>query len=155
MNENKKGLHFIVGIAGLWLLWWLYSHGVLHYIGFLSFEVAGYHLPYTFGGDTYTTPLATFASLIIDTITVLGYLIIIASSGIWDFLMVASKYLQDLFSKLREYLKVYVQKNKEEAVLPKETEKNILEVILESIKDIQEKQDKLELKIKDKEQVNE
>jgi hypothetical protein len=107
--EEKKGLNFLVGIFVIWLIYKLYTLGILHTIGFMTFNYAtGSELVYS--PNSYTvTPLATFVSLIIESITILGYLSVIVSSGIWSIIVTSSGYLNDLFRTVSVYLKDYSQ----------------------------------------------
>lgn len=110
---ENKGLNFLAGLGGLWLLWKLYSIGWLHALGFMTMGlVFGTELSYdycssgVFTGDQLygVTPLALFASLVIDAIAIFGSLLIVVGSGIWQLAMQVGSYLKDLFITLKEYL---------------------------------------------------
>ena len=159
---ENKGFNFLAGLGGLYLIWKLYTAGWLHRLGFLAIN-------YTFGSDLVfntfgdfgvgSTPLAIFAALIIDAITIFGSLLVLALSGIWSILLQAGSYLQDLFAMLREYLKKYINKNtpvvivepiKEEntSIIKENVKETVVEVILEEIKKIRDSQAKLEEDVK-------
>lgn len=163
---ENKGFNFLVGIGGLWLLWKLYTTGWLHRIGFMSlsymtgedysymncgvFEIC--HNGVCTGGQAYSiTPLAAFASLVIDAIAIFGSLLIMLATGLWDVAMYLGLYLKDMFVTLNEYLKDYTKKSEKpedkieevevvEETEPKLEEPSALEVILVTLKDLQENQ---------------
>ena len=110
---ENKGLNFLAGLGGLWLLWKLYSIGWLHAMGFLAMgAVFGSELSYNYcssgfftGDQLYgVTPLALFASLLIDAVAVFGALLIVVVSGLWQLAMQLGAYLKDLSITLKEYL---------------------------------------------------
>lgn len=110
---ENKGLNFLAGLGGLWLLWKLYSIGWLHAAGFLAMGmVFGNDISYNYCGSEFftgdqlygVTPLALFASLAIDAVAILGALLIVVASGIWQLTMQIGSYLKDLFITLKEYL---------------------------------------------------
>lgn len=166
---DKKGLNFLAGLGGLWLLWKVYSIGWFHKVGFLAINhTIGSELVYS-SYDTYgSTPLALFAALLIDAIAVFGSLIIISCSGLWDLLLKAGSFFKDLLVTLKAYLDSFKKDipkpdvvkdpvlepiEPEEPVKPVEEELNPLEVILLEIKALGEQQKNLQVeieKLKDK-----
>lgn len=154
---ENKGLNFLAGLGGLWLIWKLYSIGWFHTIGFLAINTAfGSSLVYH--GDVLynTTPLALLAALLIDAVAIFGSLLIIFASGIWDILLYGGKYLADLTVTLKEYLEDFrkdvtpaplpvdpVDPVDSDPVNPVEEELNPLEVILLEIKTISDNQKSL------------
>jgi hypothetical protein len=108
---ENKGLNFLAGLGGLWLLWKLYSIGWLHAVGFLAIDSTfgtdlSYNCAGVFSGDQLfgVTPLALFASLLIDAVAVFGALLIVVVSGLWQLAMQLGAYLKDLSITLKEYL---------------------------------------------------
>lgn len=110
---ENKGLNFLAGLGGLWLLWKLYSIGWLHAMGFLAMgTIFGSELLYNYCGSEFftgdqlygVTPLALFASLLIDAVAVFGALLIVVISGIWQLAVQFGLYLKDLSITLKEYL---------------------------------------------------
>lgn len=162
---EKKGLNFLAGLGGLWLIWQLYITGWLHTVGFLTINYAtGQELFYD--GTYSVTPLALFGSLVIDAIAILGSLLIVLVTGLWQVLTEFGYYLKDLFIVLKDYLDGFKSEmsKKDTVVTPvKEDEKedensvtvkdpveerlNPLQVILLELKSIKEKQELLELKL--------
>lgn len=161
---ENKGLNFLAGLGGLWLLWKLYSIGWLHAVGFLAIDSTfgtdlSYNCAGVFSGDQLfgVTPLALFASLLIDAVAVFGALLIVVASGIWQLFMQIGSYLKDLFDTLKEYLEGFrknvvpnvtktdsevVQEVVQEVVseAKNETEESPLEIILLEIKGIKDRQ---------------
>lgn len=162
---NNKGLNFIVGVGGLWLLWKLWSSGILASIGFMTVGAAfNQDLMYCMqDGTVYTdTPLAAFAALFIDAIAVFGSLLIMVSTGLWDLLMSGGGFLSDLAVKLKSYLESYlpeeekVEDTKEDSSKSEEVSlSSIIKSILVSIKEMQSKQESIEEKLKEKVEVTE
>lgn len=183
MND-KRGLNFIVGITGLWVLWKLYWSGWLHRIGLMTVSYAtgqdftvllDGHMETFSGGELVAidqsygvTPLAAFASLIIDAVVIFGSLIIMLATGIWELCMYLGTILKDLFERLSEYLQEYKNKKKNDKPTPKpspvekdkrdkevETEAGVnpVEVILLSIKELQKQQEDLQEQINKKVEV--
>lgn len=146
---EKKGLNFLVGLAGIWLIWKLYTIGILHRIGFLAINSAiGSDLVFNTFSDTYgSTPLAVFAALLIDAIAVFGSLLVIVSSGLWDLLLQAGVFLNDLGITLKAYLSGYKKEVKEVQTI-EENKENPLEIILLEVKAIRDSQIKLEEDVK-------
>jgi hypothetical protein len=152
---DKKGLNFLAGLGGLWLLWKIYSIGWFHKIGFLAVN-------YAVGSDlsesTYSsTPLALLAALLIDAIAVFGSLLIISFSGLWDLLLQGGSFFQDLLVTLKEYLEGFKKdipiKEDVKDLEPVKEDINPLEVILLEIKNLGEQQKNLQVeieKLKDK-----
>ncbi len=112
--EEKKGFNFLVGIFSLWGLYKLYTLGVLHVIGFLAVnKLTGTDL--TYSSDLMTvTPIGIAISFIIELITLVGYLSILVSTGLWNLIVVLSGQVNDLFKTLLIYLKDYTSKTKTE-----------------------------------------
>lgn len=158
---DKKGLNFLVGLGGLWLLWKFYSIGWLHKVGFLAIDYtvnSNLVNSYSLGEDVYmTTPLALFATLLIDIIAVFGSLIILSVSGIWELLMQSGSFFQDLLKTLKDYLDGFKKEipiplpepvkdpvNPDNVVpeITPEVKENInpLEIILLELKSLNEKQ---------------
>ena len=172
---EKKGFNFLVGLATLWIIWQLNSNGWLHRIGFMAVSYAsgqellyldvqcvevfnqGNMFRYSANDLNYSvTPLAAFASLVIDFIAIIGSLTIMLLTGLWDGLVYLSEYLKDLFVLLKDRLDEYKKKSTEETkeeekqeIINIESKPSVLEVVLLSIKELQEKFQSLELKIKD------
>lgn len=160
---EKKGLNFLVGLGGLWLLWWLYSAGFLHKVGFLAIDYSlntqllTYSSLETFNEPYMNTPLALFATLLIDVVAVFGSLLILFTSGIWDLLMQGGGFFQDMLVSLKAYLETFKKEIptplpepvKDETEIPPEIpldpvkEINPLEVILLELKSLGEKQEKI------------
>jgi hypothetical protein len=151
---EKKGLNFLVGLGGLWLLWKIYSMGWLHKVGFLAIDYcANTSLA---SEEAYsTTPLALFATLLIDAVAVFGSLLILFTTGIWELLMQAGGFIQDMIVALKEYLETFKKdipaplpkpaKDESEVSVDNSVEKDInpLEVILLELKSLSEKQEKI------------
>lgn len=166
---NNKGLNFIVGVGGLWLLWKLWSSGILASIGFMTVGAAfNQDLMYCMqDGTVYAdTPLAAFAALFIDAIAVFGSLLIMVSTGLWDLLMSGGGFLSDLAVKLKSYLESYLPEEEKVEDTTEDTKEDsskseevslssIIKSILVSIKEMQSKQESIEEKLKEKVEVTE
>lgn len=166
--QEKKGLNFLVGIGVLVVIYKIYTLGIFHQFGFMAVNYAtGSNIdfnPMATRGTLSDTPVASFASLMVDLVTILGYLATIVMSGIWDALIVVGKYTKDLFDVLRVYLQNYtktktepvtpvektdvsVESNKIPVEVPMVQEKPALQIILETLKELRDRQAILEEKI--------
>lgn len=113
---DKKGLNFIVGIGGIWLIWRLWSTGFLHSVGFMAVNstmgTQELQMTYSAYGDvTYGTPLAAFAAVLIDSVAIFGSVLVMLLTGLWQTSGVFFAYLGDLFALLRFYIDKYMNKN--------------------------------------------
>lgn len=150
---DKKGLNFMVGVGALWLLWRLYSSGFLHDVGFMTInQVTGQEFSYSYSGDQvmYSTPIAAIAGVIIDLVTVLGGLIIVLLTGLWDVGKVAVTYTVDLFMMLKAYVDNYFNRDKEEEQKPIPVPTDPLLEIVKVIQKLETKLDKLEEEVNKK-----
>jgi len=94
MND-KRGFHFLVGLAVLWLLWRLYAAGII-------FQVVYYAL----GDETVVAngPGAIIVAFVIEAIITIGWVSTLLLSGIWDGLLVLGRFVSDGFGAAHSYV---------------------------------------------------
>jgi hypothetical protein len=93
MND-KRGFHFLVGLAVLWLLWRLYAAGII-------FQVVYYAL----GDETVVAngPGAIIVAFVIEAVITIGWVVTLLTSGIWDGLLVLGRFVSDGFGAAHSY----------------------------------------------------
>lgn len=103
--SDKRGFHFLVGIAMLWFLWRLYAAGII-------FQAVAYML----GPDAVACycnhgfvvangPGAIIVAFVIEAIITVGWVVTLTVSGIWDGLVVLGRFVSDGFSAAHAYAK--------------------------------------------------
>jgi hypothetical protein len=94
MND-KRGFHFLVGLAVLWLLWRLYAAGII-------FQAVYYMI----GDETVVAngPGAIIVAFVIELILTLGWVTTLIVCGIWDGLMVLGRFVSDGFGAAHGYV---------------------------------------------------
>jgi hypothetical protein len=133
-NMDKKGLNFIVGLVALFVIFRMWSSGFLHDVGFLAVNnFSSQEISYknTSGDFVYSTPLAVFMAIVIDLVAILGSLVVILLTGIWEILGLVTTYVRDMLLLLRDYINNYLEERKK----PKEEDKDIKEDSLEDNKE--------------------
>jgi len=104
---NKRGFHFLVGLAVLWLLWRLYAAGII-------FQAVYYMI----GDETVAAngPGAIIVAFVIELILTLGWVTTLIVCGIWDGLLVLGRFVSDGFGAAHGYVTA-AQKEGEAAVV--------------------------------------
>jgi hypothetical protein len=103
--QEKRGFHFLIGLAVLWLLWRLYAAGII-------FQAVAY----AFGPDAVacycqSTPIvasgpgAIIVAFAIEAIITIGWVVTLLVSGIWDGLVVLGGFVGDGFNTAHTYVK--------------------------------------------------
>jgi hypothetical protein len=92
--QDKRGFHFLVGLAVLWLLWRLYAAGII-------FQAVYYAL----GDETIVAngPGAIIVAFIIEAVITIGWVVTLLTSGIWDGLLVLGRFVSDGFGAAHSY----------------------------------------------------
>lgn len=101
--QEKRGFHFLVGLATLWLISRLYARGIF----FASVEYCT-GVDICFGGpevQTYGGPGAIVVAAVIETIITIGWVATLVVSGIWDGLVIAGRFVSDGFGAAHTYVK--------------------------------------------------
>jgi len=93
MND-KRGFHFLVGLAVLWLLWRLYAAGII-------FQAVYYMI----GDETVVAngPGAIIVAFVIEAVITIGWVVTLLTSGIWDGLLVLGRFVSDGFGAAHSY----------------------------------------------------
>jgi hypothetical protein len=91
---DKRGFHFLVGLAVLWLLWRLYAAGII-------FQAVYYMI----GDETVVSngPGAIIVAFIIEAVITVGWVVTLLTSGIWDGLLVLGRFVSDGFGAAHSY----------------------------------------------------
>jgi len=95
LMNDKRGFHFLVGLAVLWLLWRLYAAGII-------FQVVYYMI----GDETVVSngPGAIIVAFIIEAVITIGWVVTLLTSGIWDGLLVLGRFVSDGFGAAHGYV---------------------------------------------------
>lgn len=91
--DSKRGFHFLVGIAALWLIWRLYSGGYFHDAGFLLA-----------GMEVQTGPGAIIVGVIIEFVITVGWVATLVASGLWGAAVEIGVLINDVFEQTKAYL---------------------------------------------------
>lgn len=89
MND-RRGLHFLAGLATLWMLWRLYASGWLDQVLYSAMPVE-------------SGPGAVIVGLIIEAVITVGMLAVLVASGLWDLAMVTGRLIGDALGAARSY----------------------------------------------------
>ena len=102
--QEKRGFHFLAGLAVLWLIWRFYARGIF----FASVQYCtGEDI--CFGGpevQVYGGPGAIVVAAVIEFVITVGWVSTLVVSGIWDGLMIIGRFISDGFGVTHQYLKV-------------------------------------------------
>jgi len=117
MND-KRGFHFLVGLAVLWLGWRLYKAGII----FAAVAYAtGVDVCGVYGEPVYADgPGAIIVAFLIEAIITIGWVMTLSVSGIWDGLLVLGRFVGDGFGVAHGYV-VAAQVKQVEASVPSAT----------------------------------
>lgn len=89
---ERRGLHFLVGLAVLWMLWRLRADGLL-------FHAAAYA-----AGEPVGNPGALITGFLIEAVIAVGAVTTLVLSGIWDALYLAGGQASGAMQQIRGYL---------------------------------------------------
>ena len=92
MND-KRGFHFLVGLATLWLGLRLLQAGILHDIGFLAT-----------GQPAMKGPGAILVAVFVEGVIAVGTVAVLIFTGLWDLVMVSGKLIGDMSRAAHAYL---------------------------------------------------
>ena len=101
MND-KRGFHFLVGLAVLWFGWRLYKAGII----FAAVAYAtGVDVCCVYGDPAYASgPGAIIVAFLIEAIITIGWVMTLSVSGIWDGLLVLGRFIGDGFGVAHGYV---------------------------------------------------
>lgn len=88
--SDRRGLHFLTGLATLWMLWRLYASGWLDQVIYSAMPVE-------------SGPGAVIVGLIIEAVITVGMLAVLVASGLWDLAMVTGRMVGDALDVARSY----------------------------------------------------
>lgn len=88
--SDRRGLHFLTGLATLWMLWRLYASGWLDQVIYSAMPVE-------------SGPGAVIVGLIVEAVITVGMLAVLVASGLWDLAMVTGRMIGDALGVARSY----------------------------------------------------
>jgi len=102
---EKRGFHFLVGLAALWFLWRLYAAGIIFQTVALVLGPESVACYCDDGNVVASGPGAIIVAVIIEAVITIGWVITLAVSGIWDGLLVLGRFIGDGFGAAHGYVK--------------------------------------------------
>jgi hypothetical protein len=105
MMQEKRGFHFLVGLAVLWLLWRLYAAGIIFQAIAYAFGPDAVACYCTDGPIVASGPGAIIVAFAIEAIITIGWVVTLLVSGIWDGLVVLGRFVGDGFNTAHTYVK--------------------------------------------------
>lgn len=94
MSKDNRGLHFLIGVAVVWLFWRLLITGVLHDIGFLAIQEE----------QAFRGPGAIVVAFVLEALIAIGAVSVLLVSGLWDAAYAMGVLVKDAFTMGTEYL---------------------------------------------------
>jgi len=104
MNEERRGLKMIAGIAVVVVVLHLMFNQLFSEVGMTLAAVLGWDPPVSEAGEVGLSPAALLFSVGIELVIAIGSVVLLVVSGVWDLAVVAIKWTTDMLKVANEHL---------------------------------------------------
>ncbi len=104
MNEERRGLKMIAGIAVIAIVLHLMFNQLFSEAGLMLACVFGWDPPVSSTGEVGLSPAALLFSVGIELVIAIGSVVLLVMSGVWDLAVVAIKWTTDMLKVANEHL---------------------------------------------------